>query len=207
MGVENADEHIPKTVPDDLKGWNWGAFFFNWIWAFGNQVWIGMLGLLPCIGILMSIYLGVCGNELAWKTGRWQSVEQFKAVQKKWAIAGVVWVLITVPGLYNSFAHVQTTDPYHLPKVNEDPIFYSKQPPLRLYPGSTGTGKPGVYTTSDNFYKVADFYESEATKSGWRVWSIAGTTDRIKYIVREGKLVDITLYSKDLKSPTTITIK
>ena len=25
-------------VPNEIKGWNWGAFFFNWIWGVCNGV-------------------------------------------------------------------------------------------------------------------------------------------------------------------------
>ena len=24
-------------IPDGVKGWSWGAFFLNWIWAIGNR--------------------------------------------------------------------------------------------------------------------------------------------------------------------------
>lgn len=24
-------------LPEGVKGWSWGAFFLNWIWAIGNR--------------------------------------------------------------------------------------------------------------------------------------------------------------------------
>jgi len=85
-------------VPEEIKGWNWGAFWLNWIWAIGNQVWVGLLALV--IGIIMAIILGVKGNEWAWQNRRFESVEQFKQVQRTWSYWGwgyaVFCILITV---------------------------------------------------------------------------------------------------------------
>ena len=55
-----------STAPDEIKGLNWGAFLLNWIWAIGNQVWIGLLALVPCVNIFVAVYLLFKGNELAW---------------------------------------------------------------------------------------------------------------------------------------------
>jgi hypothetical protein len=75
-----------STVPPEIKGWNWGAFLLNFIWAIGNRTWIGLLTLLPYVGILMTIILGFKGNEWAWRNKRWKSIDHFKGVQRKWAI-------------------------------------------------------------------------------------------------------------------------
>ncbi|MCB2070724.1 MAG: hypothetical protein KDF67_14455, partial [Ottowia sp.] len=63
-------------------GWSWGAFLWNWIWAIGNQTWIGLLALVPLIGLFVAIYLGIRGRELAWQNRRWDSVEHFQRVQR-----------------------------------------------------------------------------------------------------------------------------
>jgi hypothetical protein len=84
-------------VPEEVKGLNWGAFLLNWIWAIGNQVWIGLLALVPCVNIVVMIYLLVKGNELAWTGPRqWESVEQFKAVQAAWTKWGVILLIVAV---------------------------------------------------------------------------------------------------------------
>ncbi|MDO8507398.1 MAG: zinc ribbon domain-containing protein [bacterium] len=119
-------QNISNELPPELKKFNWGAFFFSWIWGIGNGVWIALLVFLfqsiPAFGSLVGIitgsfseqagavitsiitfvgvigqigfliWLGINGNRLAWKTGRWADIEKFKATQKKWAIAGLVFV-------------------------------------------------------------------------------------------------------------------
>ena len=77
-------------IPNEIKGWNWGAFLLSPLWTFNNQVWIGLLAWVPVIGFWMAIALGVKGNEWAWKSRRWQSIEQFKVHQRRWAIVGIV---------------------------------------------------------------------------------------------------------------------
>jgi serine/threonine protein kinase len=83
------DDSVP--VPDEIKGWNWGAFLMPWLWPFTNHVWIGLLCFVPQIGWLMAIALGFKGNEWAWKSKRWRSIEHFKAHQRGWAIAGILF--------------------------------------------------------------------------------------------------------------------
>lgn len=86
------------ALPDGVKGWSWGAFLFNWIWAIFNKTWIGLLCFIPYIGIVMSIYLGVKGRELAWQNKRWDSLEHFNRVQRQWSKWGVI-IVVGVFGL------------------------------------------------------------------------------------------------------------
>jgi hypothetical protein len=83
-----------SIVPDEIKGWNWGAFLLGWIWGVSNNVWISLLELIPGLGLIVWIVLGIFGNEWAWKYKRWDSVESFKKTQRKWAIAGLIVVCI-----------------------------------------------------------------------------------------------------------------
>ena len=87
------------TVPKEIQGWNWGAFFLPGFWCIPNRVWIGLLAwtdfslitVLFTFGMtwpIMAVILGVKGNEWAWKSRRWQSVKDFKRHQRLWAIAG-----------------------------------------------------------------------------------------------------------------------
>jgi serine/threonine protein kinase len=85
-GINNHNE----TVPEEILGWNWGAFLMPWLWMWPNQVWCGIFCFIPQISGLMSIALGAKGNEWAWKSRRWSSIEQFKAHQRGWAIAGIL---------------------------------------------------------------------------------------------------------------------
>jgi len=77
-------------VPEEIKGWNWGAFLLAPLWPLTNRVWLGFLAWVPFVGFWMAIALGVKGNEWAWKSRKWQSIEQFQAHQKRWAIAGII---------------------------------------------------------------------------------------------------------------------
>jgi hypothetical protein len=83
-----------SLIPAEIKGWNWGAFLLGGFWSIGNRVWIGLLSFIPYIGFWVKIYLGIKGNELAWKNKRWNSIEQFKSAQRKWAIAGLVVLVL-----------------------------------------------------------------------------------------------------------------
>ena len=81
-------------VPEEVRGWNWGAFLLNWIWAIGNSVWIGLLALLPFIGFIIAIVLGVKGSEWAWRSKRWDSLRHFKSTQRTWSIVGGIIVVV-----------------------------------------------------------------------------------------------------------------
>jgi hypothetical protein len=83
----------PKPVPAEIDRWNWGAFFLNWIWGVGNNTYIALLTFIPIVGLVMLFVLGAKGSKWAWRNGRWDSVEHFKSVQRKWALWGlVVWI-------------------------------------------------------------------------------------------------------------------
>ncbi len=82
------DPSVP--IPNEIKGWNWGAFFLSPLWPFTHRVWIGLLAWVPVLGFWIAIALGVKGNEWAWKSRKWQNIEQFKAHQRRWALAGIV---------------------------------------------------------------------------------------------------------------------
>lgn len=84
------------VVPEEIKKWNWGAFLLNWIWGIGNNVWIALLCLIPYVNFIMIFVLGVKGSEWAWQKKRWDSIEHFKDVQKKWAIAGLGLLIFVI---------------------------------------------------------------------------------------------------------------
>ncbi|QSX75121.1 hypothetical protein HIV01_000645 [Lysobacter arenosi] len=83
------------TIPPGVAGWSWGAFLLNWIWAVSNRTWIGLLCFIPYVGFVMSIVLGIKGREWAWRNKRWDSVEHFQRVQRKWSI----WSLVVIVGV------------------------------------------------------------------------------------------------------------
>lgn len=85
-------------IPDGVQGWSWGAFLLNWIWGLGNSTFIGLLTLIPYIGFVMAIVLGINGREWAWQNKRWESVEHFNRVQRTWSAwgLGVVVAMIVI---------------------------------------------------------------------------------------------------------------
>ena len=94
-----------SVVPEGVKGWSWGAFFWNWIWALGNSTYIGLLALVPYVGFIMAFYLGFKGRELAWKNKRWDSLEHFNRVQRSWTKWGlIVFVGVFVLGIVAAIA-------------------------------------------------------------------------------------------------------
>ena len=92
-------------VPEEIKGWNWGAFWLSWIWGIAHNVWISLLCF--CLGLIWMIVLGIKGNEWAWQHRQFDSIEQFKETQAAWSkwgwiilaiqvVIGIVWVIFAV---------------------------------------------------------------------------------------------------------------
>lgn len=128
-----------SVVPPEIQKWNWGAFFLSWIWGIGNQVWIALLSLIPFVNIIMIFVLGAKGNEWAWRAKRWESVEHFLEVQRKWSKWGfIVFIVIAslillsfiatvvvIPLLFSSLLENSGVDPSQLNTPTVDPNFQS----------------------------------------------------------------------------------
>ncbi len=92
------------VLPEELKGYNWGALLLSWIWGIGNKAYITLLSFLvafiPFIGgfaaLGMNIWFGFKGNEWAWQNKHFESVEHFKSNQKKWTIAGIIVMIVSI---------------------------------------------------------------------------------------------------------------
>lgn len=103
--MPSAQPHYASTytdgVPNEIKGWNWGAFFFTWLWGVCNGVYwplvLIVVNFIPYVGQLISlgcsIALGINGSEWAWKAKSWSSIAEFKRIQHKWTMAGV-WIIV-----------------------------------------------------------------------------------------------------------------
>lgn len=109
-----------SDFPDELKGWNWGAFFFGWIWGIVSGVWISLLGLIPALNFVMSIVLGIKGNELAWKAKKYASIEDFKILQRKWAIWGFVLFFVTIVAIVATVMYQMTRSMQTVPLDSAD---------------------------------------------------------------------------------------
>lgn len=122
---EEKESYVNNEV--DIKGWNWGAFFFNSLWGLFNGVYwpiiVNTIVAIPVlcfadevvtvmgqsVNLIVCIILGIKGNELSWNSSKkWASIEDFKRVQKKWTKAAL-WVfviallLILIPIISNSY--------------------------------------------------------------------------------------------------------
>lgn len=90
------DEQSLRIIPDEIKGWNWGAFMFNITWGFGNRSYLPLLCLIPLFNIVWIFVCGFKGNEWAWQKGDYEDIETFLAVQKTWNRAGLVAFIIAI---------------------------------------------------------------------------------------------------------------
>jgi len=110
----NSGQGKMAALPQELTGWNWGAFFLTWIWGIGNSTFIAFLTFIPFVNIVMIFVLGAKGNEWAWQNKRWNSIEHFKKVQKLWAIWGaVLFALGILFFLIAIIAAIAASDPYY----------------------------------------------------------------------------------------------
>lgn len=102
--VNSSGQGLSAIVPPELQGWNWGAFLLTWVWGIGNRVWLALLALIPMplVALAMAILLGVKGNEWAWQSKKWDSIEQFRRRQRiwlYWGIAALLAPLVLILGL------------------------------------------------------------------------------------------------------------
>ncbi|AVK62390.1 ribonuclease G [Lactobacillus sp. CBA3605] len=89
-------EENGTQVPAEVKGWNWGAFMFSFIWGIGNRTYLPLLTLIPIFNIVWVFVVGFKGNGWAWQKGQYTDVETFKAVQSTWNRAGLVQFIIWI---------------------------------------------------------------------------------------------------------------
>jgi len=110
--------HRHDPLPPELRGWNWGAFFLNWVWGLAHNTWIALLMFVPGVNIVMLFILGAKGNAWAWANNDWRDVEHFKRTQRIWARVGI-GAFFGIPLLFGViFAAIMmafnSSDPYRL---------------------------------------------------------------------------------------------
>jgi hypothetical protein len=106
MYIENTSGHGDTAViPDEIKGWNWGAFWFTWIWGLFNRSYVALLVFIPILNLIVPFYLGAKGNELAWRNRIWESTEEFFSEQRLWSIAG--WIIAILLAISIGYRLVQ----------------------------------------------------------------------------------------------------
>jgi hypothetical protein len=93
--INNIEDQVPE-IPDEIKGWNWGAFGVTFIWGIAHRRWIVFLMVIPFVNLIVRIIAGMKGNEWAWKSNKWQSIEEFKSVQNKWKSWGIAIMVLGI---------------------------------------------------------------------------------------------------------------
>jgi hypothetical protein len=85
---------------DELDKWNWGAFLWGVIWAFGHRLWrqavIGLVISVVTLGIAsigVQIWYALKGNRWIWDRGGYGSKEELRQKERKWAWA-YLWVSV-----------------------------------------------------------------------------------------------------------------
>ncbi|MGZ0655170.1 cytochrome c oxidase assembly factor Coa1 family protein [Coraliomargarita sp. W4R53] len=87
-------------IPQEIKGWNWGAFFLNFFWGIGNSSYFALLMCVPFVNFFVPFILGAKGNQWAWQNRRWIDVQHFKRTQRKWGITGFLLVGVGFPAFF-----------------------------------------------------------------------------------------------------------
>ncbi len=104
-----ANEPLPieRNRNTELNKWNWGAFFFGWLWAVCNGIYWPLIVIIPYIGwvaaLIINIILGVKGNEWAWNAKQWNSFDHFLSTQKKWTMAALYVFVGSIALIFLSF--------------------------------------------------------------------------------------------------------
>lgn len=117
--MEDTSGHgLAATVPPEATRWNWGAFLLNWIWGIGNNTFVALLMFVPFLNLVMPFVLGAKGGEWAWRNKRWESLEQFQRVQRRWAVWGLVAWLAVIGAfaalVFSAIAALKNTDAYQM---------------------------------------------------------------------------------------------
>ena len=101
----------PETLsplPDEIKKFNWGAFFLTWIWGLGNESYLtffvflvygvsyisNAMGLFLPLCLAFNIFCGIKGNEWAWRNKNWKDTQAFNQTQERWALGGALFFII-----------------------------------------------------------------------------------------------------------------
>jgi hypothetical protein len=101
------------NIERELNPWNWGAFFFGWLWGVFNGIYWPLLVLIYYVGwgaalivdrnepllllsfigwpawLVVKIVLGIKGSAWAWKGRYWKDFDHFKKVQKLWTMCAL----------------------------------------------------------------------------------------------------------------------
>ncbi len=120
--IYKQNQAFQKTLPTELKGFNWAAFLLTFIWGIPHKVWITLIaipliwfqlpfGLNWILLLVFQLYCGIRGNDWAYSANNHKSGYEFKLSQIKWTIFAVVLnFAIPLVCLFIIFLFVQKVD-------------------------------------------------------------------------------------------------
>lgn len=120
--LTGGNRDMSSQVERELNQWNWGAFFFGWIWGVFNKVYISLVQLVVTIlgngltllgyGVIaplfyaislgIGIWLGVKGSRMAWDNDAFRNLEHFRTSRHNWNVAALIVFCISVLFLFIS---------------------------------------------------------------------------------------------------------
>ena len=92
-----------EILPDQVRGFNLGAFLLTPIWCIVHGLWYVTVGMVVVqafvpygwiASMLASVVFGIIGNQITLQRKHYRNLAEFKQVQRIWAIAGVAAVAI-----------------------------------------------------------------------------------------------------------------
>jgi hypothetical protein len=170
--IANTSGHGPMAqVPPEIDRWNWGAFLLNWIWGIGNHTWIAFLMFVPFANMVMPFVLGAKGSSWAWRNHRWDSVEHFRRVQRKWALWGlaswIAFIVLVVAAVFAVMLSLKSSDAYReaVTRLKENPEA------MEALGEPITTGLPsGSYETTGSTGKADLSFDVEGSKAKGTVY-------------------------------------
>ncbi|MGL5085850.1 MAG: hypothetical protein ACRC68_09085 [Clostridium sp.] len=85
-----------KDLPQELQGWNWGAFILTWIWGVTHNSFNTLVVFIPYIGWLYGFMCGYKGSEWLWNSRDWNSVEECQEEIRRWNKYGFIALIVCV---------------------------------------------------------------------------------------------------------------
>jgi hypothetical protein len=95
-----------SEIPDEIRGWSWGAAGLGIIWGITFNVWISFFAFIPIVNFFWWIVMGIKGREWAWQNNKWASVDEFNKSQKKWNIIGLIFFILGILSLMGSLGNL-----------------------------------------------------------------------------------------------------
>jgi hypothetical protein len=136
QGMGAARQFQAEVPTEVKGGWNWGAFWLPFFWGLSHRTYqtliVFVLSLISLtyilvvsvtesksdttngmvviifwlLGFPVSVWYGLKGNEWAWRNRQFHSVDEFRKVQKAWAVWAVILFALNMVGIAVFFVSV-----------------------------------------------------------------------------------------------------